>query len=903
MANITLTLFNGQGNSKIPFSSYEDGSFIFANKTLNSLRDAYEFTIRNYTLSRPLDLKEPINTFRTKTDLKDYVPEKINNIAINLTEVQNRYDVDDIIEYFFNKNYACIIGQGSDYDGHKNFHLQGIIKVDFLTDETTIKNSLMVMQSELGVKCRVDLQASSIISVQPPANSSKILHVRENGKVLSNSLSAPVLSTKHNTKHLKVSFNDDFTELCLEQFAQLGFHASSAEAKGKAISFYRKYEDNTKKGFYWFLDNPLVMNHKTRGSSVSIYHLMKHTKEGKEWLKNKTKEEQAHQLIKQENVMEYKKYLAVNERYLDFTKMNKEKVVNDFLDSDKGVFKLKSPMGTAKSAGIELIIKKAHGRGEKVIIVSNRISVAKDFAEKYDLLLYQDPDSVTSKDSIVVQYDSLHKYDLAKYDIAIFDEYISLLLHHRSNLNTNSNINAVKFKILSDRKRVVIADAFLTGYDIEFFKERDIYFINNEYKDDIKLYDYNQKEYFITQLIEQSKNLKDGEHISASFTSLNIIKLVEYELREAGIKVVSLTSETAELTRDIIYKKFKEDTHSAFQVILFTPTLTVGVSNLNNVVSHFHYDSSMGADVISSLQMIKRSRTAREIHYFIQSRQNHFDTNLESLNINAQRNISQYYNNRDKTLLVDIDYESGNLALTDLAKYINKIEAFYNVLANNHANAFRLLLSYQFKDLPILVETEDTKFDIRDKINKIKAKIRKANMDILEEYSEVDWTEEELSYIKNKISQKTPEEQAKLMMGTIQEKFSKSIPKNKLKELTRLELDSNNKFIQQVKNTKLVMKSDASDYSKYQLSEAISSDISSLQNKGHIRFLENLLKFGSGNILDTAYSKNDVLKINHEVFDGKRKFAKFLGDMGYSWNTHTQTYNADVKVFSYIDYV
>lgn len=900
---ITLTLFNGQGDTKIPFSTYEDGSFIFANKTSKSLTEAYEFMIRNYSLSRPLELTEPVNMFRTKVDLTPYVPERIGNIAINLTEIQNRYEVDEVIEYFNQKNYACIIGQGNGYDGKKNFHLQGILRVDFNTDESTIKNALMVMQSELGEKCKVDLFSSSIISVQPPANNSKILHTRENGKILKNSEVTPVLSSKHNSKHLKISYDDEFVEMCLEQFAQLGFHASSAVSKGKAISFYRKFEEGTKRGFYWFIDKPLLMNHKNKTSSVSIYHFMKHTKEGKEWLKNKTKEEQAHQLIKPDDIMAYKKYLTVNERYLDFSKMSKVKVIDEFLESDKGVFKLKSPMGTAKSSGIELIIQKAHKRGEKVIIVSNRISVAKDFAEKYDMLLYQDPDSVSSKDSIVVQYDSVYKYDLSNYDIAIFDEYISLLLHHRSNLNTNSNINAVKFKILSDKKRVVIADAFLTGYDVEFFKDRDIFFINNEYKDDIKLYDYNQREYFITQLIEQSKNLKDGEHISASFTSLNIIKLVEYELRQAGIKVVSLTSETAELTRDIIYKKFKEDTHSAFQVILFTPTLTVGVSNLNNVISHWHYDSSMGADVISSLQMIKRSRTAQEIHYYIQSRQNHFDTSLESLNINAQRNISQYYNSKDKTLLVDIDYETGNLALTPLAKYINKIEAFYNILANNHANAFRLLLSYQFKDLPILVETEDYKFNIRDKIDKIKANIRRANLEILEEYSEVDWTDEELMYIRNKISQKTPEEQAKLMMGTIQEKFKKTIPKGKLFELAKIELLSSQKFIQQVKNTKLVTKADSSDYSQYQLSEAISSDISSLQNKNHIRFLENLLKFGTGSILDTSYSKNDVLRVNAEIFDGKRKFTKFLGELGYLWDTRTQTYNADVRIYSYIDYV
>ena len=110
---ITLTLFNGQGNTKIPFSPYNDGGFIFANKKLKGLKEAYEFMIRNYSLSRPLDIKEPIKLDRTKKDLEKYQPDIITNIAINLTEIQNRYDIDDIIEYFNTKNYACIIGQGA----------------------------------------------------------------------------------------------------------------------------------------------------------------------------------------------------------------------------------------------------------------------------------------------------------------------------------------------------------------------------------------------------------------------------------------------------------------------------------------------------------------------------------------------------------------------------------------------------------------------------------------------------------------------------------------------------------------------------------------------------------------------------------------------------------------------
>jgi len=904
---MTLTLLNALGNTKIAMSQFEDGSFIFVNKKLNSLKEAHVYLQKNHSLSRHLDLKEPIRIMKTKKDLEVLTPELpsyIDNIIFNLSEISSNYDMEEVIKYFDKKNYACLISTNSDYDGNKNYNLQCILKVKFISDEETIKNSLMVIQSELQEKARVDLFASSVTSVQPPLGNSKILFSKENGTILKNSDIRPVLSIKHNSKHIGSSFNDDFIELCLMQFSQLGFHASTSKANDKkAFQFYRKYENNTQRGYTFYLDNPLIMFHKDKSKQVSIYHLMKNTNEGKEWLKNKTKEEQAKQLIKEADIDLYKQYYSVNEKYLDFTKYNKKKMIQEWLDSDKGVFKLKSPMGSAKSNGIELIIKEAHKRNEKVILVSNRISVAKDFMDKYDdMIFYQDPFAQDGNKSLIVQYDSLHKFKLSDYDIAIFDEYVSLLLHHRSNLSDNSNINAVMFNILSNTKRVVIADAFLTGYELTFFEDRDIWFLDNKYKDDVKLFDYEQREFFITELIRKAKELSDNEHISASFTSLNIIKLVEYELRKAGIKVIALTSETAETTRDIIYKKFKEEEHNAFQVILYTPTLTVGVSNLNNIVSHWHYDSSMGADVISSLQMIKRSRKAKEIHYFIQSRQNHYDTNLDSLNTNAQRNISKYYNGKDKTLLVEMDYSTGEMALTPLAKYINKIEVFYNILANNHANAFRLLLNYQFKEAPILVQDIEHDYNIRENLDKIKRRIRENNIKILEKFGEVEYTDEEIHLIQNKISQKTPEEKVQLMLKSTQDKFSKKLPKAKLKELTKLELESGGKYIQQIKNIDAVQKVDAIKYSKYEISEAISSDISSLQSKKHIKFLENLIRF-DGNVLETSYSKLKVNEMNQKCYEGKKRFEKFLGDLGYKWDKKTKTYNADVSMYNYIPFI
>ena len=133
--SITITLLNAQGNTKVAFSPYEDGSFIFANQRPNSLKEAYEFLKKNYTLSRHLELKEPIKTFKTKKDLEQYISERIDNIIISLTEINSRFDMDEVISYFSEKNYACVLGQGTDYDGKKNFQLAGILKVNFESNE------------------------------------------------------------------------------------------------------------------------------------------------------------------------------------------------------------------------------------------------------------------------------------------------------------------------------------------------------------------------------------------------------------------------------------------------------------------------------------------------------------------------------------------------------------------------------------------------------------------------------------------------------------------------------------------------------------------------------------------------------------------------------------------------
>lgn len=895
---LSVTIFNGAGNGKIPYSKSKDLEFLFVNKECQNLKECMLYLVDNYALSRHLNIGEPVKSKRRIIDLKPYFCTNLNNIIIDIDEVHNKEDYSTIIDYFRVKNYSIILWKSRSNNGKDNFNMKGIIKVQLENISSTINALLASFQKDLGSTCVFDLSAASnIVSSQSPSFNNFIIYYQEKGIIL-NDFDIDITDIKDSlSSKPDIVYNNTIVDKAMEIFYSLGFKTDNTINGNNSINFNHPNEKKSKNGYFWFASNPFIMNHHNKQKSVSIFNIIKDTDEGKEFLRNKTKEDQRSQLIQSHNIFNYEEYIMVNERYLDFEDKQKIDIIYNFMNSDKGLLKIKSAMGSAKSSGVELIIKEANKRNEKVILVSNRVSVAEDFSQKYNLMLYKHPNSHLHKGSIVVQYDSLHRFDLSIYDIVVFDEFVSLILHHRANLTDNANINAVKFNILTKNKRVVVADAFLTGYEDIFFKNKKIYAILNEYKDDVVLYEYKNKEFFISSLLKTANDLGLNEHISCSFTSLNVMRVVEKELIDMGIRVISLSSETSQLTRDLIYSKFKEESHNSFQVILFTPTLTVGVSNLNNIVSHFHYDSSMSTDVVSSLQMIKRSRTAREIHFYISERQFYYDTSYDSLNSIAEKNINSYYNKKDKTLLVDVDYNTGNLVLTPLAKYINTIEVFYNILENNHANAFKILLDYQFKNSPIIISNIDNGFNLVQKVKNVKEELKLYTMNILEEYSDTTWNSMELEEIRRKSIDKTREEKAKLIMGGIQERFKSSIPQSELVELARIEVDNDYNFISRVKNMNTVIYND-NNYTRYILSSAITKDISSLQNKKHIEFLEYSLKMNTK--LRSSYSRVDIENQDNVMKIGS-KFEKFLKKLGYKWGE--ALLRVDERVIKYLKYI
>ena len=57
---------------------------------------------------------------------------------------------------------------------------------------------------------------------------------------------------------------------------------------------------------------------------------------------------------------------------------------------------------------------------------------------------------------------------------------------------------------------------------------------------------------------------------------------------------------------------------------------------------HFHYDSSSSCDVISSLQMIKRTRKAKEIHLYVKNKVQYLKTTYKELKDDYLQNIGKF---------------------------------------------------------------------------------------------------------------------------------------------------------------------------------------------------------------------------------------------------------------------
>lgn len=697
-----ITIFHAEKTHfKTPISPFGDSTFVFETHEAQNNLQMYSVLVSHFILNIPLHkLDAPIRTYRRKINIESYYNDCLTYLILDIDNVKSEFDKQKILEYF--KDYKVIIGESKSYNGINNFNMKGIIFSKCISFEDA-KMALSLIHHELKGLCTIDESVTRKASLNAPIMRNSIFLNNEDG-VRYNFI------RKDATEHIEeikkgyagkftdvVSINisemenieaDTMDKLCLKVFQTMGFIAIKNNTNG-SITFKHPSEIKTPGGYFWFNTSPYTMHHFNTTRTINIFDSVRKLPLAKELLKKEINygNEFLH-FNTDTNV------ITVNEKFLKVTPEISDKI-NAFLLNDNGLLQIRSPMGTGKSTIIAHLIEECHEQDMKVLIITNRISVANDFGKKYNIKIYNQ-DKYNIGDSLICQYDSLWKYNTKFFDIVIMDEFISLMMHSRSSLNNNA-INIAKF-FGTFNKKLVIADAFLTGYENFLLsnKEKNIHLIDNIYRDPTTLYNYSDYNYFVKSLIYHT----DKHKVTISATSLAFINAMQMLLTNRGLKVVTLTAGTPDSTKKLIYELFEKDDHDKWDVLIFSPTLTVGVSNLNNVHYHFHFDSAMSTDVISSIQMVKRTRKTKEIHMFIKERTNYLKTSYNDIRDEYMQNIGK---NVEHNFLFDMD-DYGEAKLSNIGKKAIKIDTFKNILEFNHKDAMLWLMKYHFLYEPRLIQ-------------------------------------------------------------------------------------------------------------------------------------------------------------------------------------------------------
>lgn len=672
-----VTRFNTKDpKSKIPLSPYDDLTFDFETLDLD-LSQIIRIMVSNFILTIPLTTSTRCK--RRKNELQSKLVQHLDYLIIDLDHITSKQNLDECIKYF--SQFKCILVESRSYNGIDNFNAKGIMACDL--DAKFAKFALSKMHRDLEEFCDLDEAMARCVSTTAPINKYK---------VLLNNLDCDKIFVYNNIDIgyeprgakvdvvLPTSINEAKTipELCLKVFTSMGFSPFCQDNENSVLRFSHTSESKTPGGFFWFPSSPYRMNHFNVSRTVDIFNDVRNLSIFKQLYNEPLDYQELLNPPVEANVY------TVHTPELTVTAPIEARI-ESFIDAQAGCLCIKSAMGTGKSTLINHCIKAAHDRDMRVLIVTNRISVAEDFAEKYGLKVYN-RDKYQLGDSLICQYDSLRHYSIRYFDIIIMDEFVSLLLHSRNNLSHDS-ANAARFYSALGRK-VVIADAFINNFVLRLVNGP-ITMIENTWRDPVEVKTYSDLNYFTQVLLRTAKEQK----ITVSCTSLNIINALQMLLENHNLKVCTLTSATPVVSKELIYARFKDDT-PPWDVLIFSPTLTVGVSNLNQVKHHFHYDSSMSNDVISSAQMCKRTRKAQTIHLCVKSRSQVLKTDYEDL--------KQFYMTHsvasEDNFMFDLN-SYGELRLSRLGRKAILVDLMRNILEANHKDALMFILKMHFNNI------------------------------------------------------------------------------------------------------------------------------------------------------------------------------------------------------------
>ncbi len=652
---VKATIFNASRTaSKYPKSPYGDNTFKFETFDVQSISDVFNYLTSNFTLNMPLT--KNLKAQRLKEHLKNHFQSKLEYIILDIDDLDVLSDREICLKYFRDNKWECVLGES-----RTDYRIKGVLKVDKITQK---QGKMILKELDEILPGTMDTSSLNYASYQAPILKSNILYQGGNriyptpqppAVVAVKAKSAPVLGVEG---------------LCQDEFHKMGFSFDTPSQGGYTCS--HPSEIKTKGGFTWNLEFPFLMTHWNQARNVSVWEqviaLDKYRNLQKEQSKGRVKE-----------IIPNLKASTCH-RYLD----NNQEAVSDFLENNH-ILQIQSPMGTGKSAVIEEVIHQSRKKGLRILFLANRISLANDIEEKYDnVKSYIGTELEGNKyevgDDLVVQIDSLWKFSTKIFDVVIMDEFTTTMSHLLTLEHHKAKITKQIFSFT--KKQLVIADAFLfegmtSAFENDQLSKSGVVSIINGYRDNVDLEFYTNKDYFIQEMLLETRP------ITFSSGSTNTLKIVKLLAEAQGKTTVTISAETPQEERKLIYKSMILK-KPQYDILMYSPSLTVGVSNENEIGNHYHYDGGRSMNVLSSVQMIKRTRSAQKIRMYLSETTKYLPVDLDVI----QSTMTDFNQEDD---------DGDSIGISDAGYKLSKIIQVNNVLENRHQVSFIELLKLQFK--------------------------------------------------------------------------------------------------------------------------------------------------------------------------------------------------------------
>ena len=465
--------------------------------------------------------------------------------------------------------------------------------------------------------------------------------------------------------------NEEIIKICIYFLEREGVKFLKNTGNG-TLCLYKEEE------YTWYRNTPFKIYHNKPYKNVDFFSEISKLKTFKKAYQNKCAGD-LQEVLELDDKELYQ--IEVNTQDLD---RHKDDVENFLLNYS--ILKVQSPMATRKTNIIYEIIEQSSDKN--ILMITNRRSLAQEaYAKykKYDFHYYEHKNY--NGGNIIVQFDSLYKYDVRDFDIVIIDEITSLLMYITEPYKGKEDKyqrNIDTFFSIDEYNKIVLLDSFIL-YNPFGGKTLKIY---NAFRENVEAIEYLDKYRFLSSIIRKAQK----EPISISSNQKNILKKIHNKLQKKGIRCLLLTGDNP--NKDKILEELQEVQsleEYGYDVLLYSPVVTTGISFFFNIKNHYHYDTSGTIDAVNSIQMIRRMRNVKCIHFFIQGKVSYLSTDRNKIT----------YSNKVLNLFKMFNRRRVYLGLTISGEKLLELIRIKNILSNTHKYAFRELMKYQFKEVKI----------------------------------------------------------------------------------------------------------------------------------------------------------------------------------------------------------